>query len=89
MKVEVTTRYREGVKDIAGSTVQRVLSKELGFPEVKEVWIGDLFELEYPDELGIEYAHEMCKKKLVNLVLFDYNIRIVEEFGEGMKRDVS
>lgn len=86
MKVEVTTRYREGVKDIAGSTVQRVLSQELGFPAVKEVWIGDLFELEYPDEFGLDYAHEMCKKKLVNTVLFDYNIRIVNEFGEGFQK---
>ena len=85
MKVEVTTRYRDGVKGIAGSTVQRVLSQDLGFPAVKEVWIGDLFELEYPDELGLEYAHEMCKKELVNMVLFNYNIRIVEEFGEGLQ----
>ena len=74
MKVEVTTRYRDGVKDIAGSTVQRVLSQDLGFPSVKEVWIGDLFELEYPDELGLEYAHEMCKKKLVNMVLLPEKI---------------
>ena len=48
-------------------------------------WVGDLFEFEYPDELGLEYVHEMCKKELVNMVLFNYNIRIVEEFGEGLQ----
>lgn len=84
MKVEVTTRYRPGVKDIQGMTVSRVLSEDLGFPEVKDVWIGQLYHLEYPDEKGIEYAKEMCERQLVNTVLYDYKIRVVEEFGEGM-----
>jgi|TARA_B110000467_G_scaffold152394_1_gene161681 phosphoribosylformylglycinamidine synthase PurS subunit len=86
MRVEITTRYRPGVKDIQGMTVQSVFSRDLGYPEVSEVWIGQLYELEYPDHLGVEYADSMCKKQLVNTVLYEYKIKIVDEFGEGFIR---
>ena len=83
MKVEITSRYRDGVLDNAGACVTRILNKDLDFPDVNYITFGKVWQIEYPDHLGVEYA-ERIATDIVNTVLYTFKIRVVKEFGEGM-----
>ena len=83
MKVEITSRYKDGVRDNEGVCVTRILQEDLGFPEVNYITFGKVWQFEYPDHLGVEYAERLADD-LVNTVLYNFKIRVVKEFGEGM-----
>ena len=73
MEFKVTTKLREGIKDIEGNAIEQKLNQDDW--HVKDVKVGQVFYLEAP----YEEINELCKQVLVNTLLYDYEIR--NEFG--------
>ena len=72
MKFKVTTKLREGIKDIEGDAIKQQLNQDDWL--VKNVQVGQVFYLEAP------YAEvsKLCKQVLVNTLLYDYEIRSLD-----------
>ena len=72
MKFKVTTKLREGIKDIEGDAIKQQLNQADW--HVKDVKVGQVFYLEAP------YAEvsKLCKQVLVNTMLYDYEIRSMD-----------
>jgi phosphoribosylformylglycinamidine synthase len=72
----VVVTLKQSVLDPQGQAVSRALGT-LGFPEVKEVRLGKIVELEL-DETDPRKARErlaqMCEKLLANTVIEEYRI---------------
>ena len=73
MKFKVTTKLREGIKDIEGDAIKQQLNQADW--HVKDVKVGQVFYLEAP----IAEISKLCKQVIVNTLLYDYEIR--NEFG--------
>jgi|TARA_Y100001949_G_C15908756_1_gene295916 phosphoribosylformylglycinamidine (FGAM) synthase PurS component len=73
MKFKVTTKLREGIKDIEGDAIEQKLNQDDW--HVKNVKVGQVFYLEAP----VAEANKLCKQVLVNTLLYDYELR--NEFG--------
>ena len=73
MKFKVTTKLREGIKDIEGDAIEQKLNQDDW--HVKNVKVGQVFYLEVP----VAEANKLCKQVLVNTLLYDYELR--NEFG--------
>ena len=68
MKFKVTTKLREGIKDIQGDVIEQKLNQDDW--HVEDVKVGQVFYLEAP----YEEINELCKQVLVNTLLYDYEI---------------
>ena len=73
MKFKVTTKLREGIKDIEGDAIEQKLNQDDW--HVKNVKVGQVFYLEAP----VAEANKLCNQVLVNTLLYDYELR--NEFG--------
>jgi len=72
MKFKVTTKLREGIKDIEGDDIKQKLNQDDW--HVKDVKVGQVFYLEAP----YKEIKELCKQVLVNTLLYDYEIRSLD-----------
>ena len=72
MKFKVTTKLRDGMKDIEGETIEQKLNQDDW--HVKDVKVGQVFYLEAP----YKEIKELCKQVLVNTLLYDYEIRSLD-----------
>jgi phosphoribosylformylglycinamidine (FGAM) synthase PurS component len=73
MKFKVTTKLREGIKDIEGDAIEQKLNQDDW--HVKNVKVGQVFYLEAP----VAEVSKLCKQVLVNTLLYDYEI--ISEYG--------
>jgi len=83
MRSRVLIRLKPGILDAQGASVRRAL-EGLGFPEVVDVRVGKVIDLDL-DGLDREAARrridEMCARLLVNPVIEDFTI---EMGGDGL-----
>ena len=74
--VRVFITLKPSLLDSAGRTVAGSLQK-LGFPEVEDVRIGKMIELQVPS-FEAKRIREMCDRLLANPVIEDYRFEVVE-----------
>ena len=72
-KFKVTTKLRNGIKDIQGDAIEKTLNQDDWF--VKNVQVGQVFYLEAP----YTAINELCEQVLVNTLLYDYKIEDVND----------
>ena len=84
MKARIVVRLRPGILDPQGTTIRKAL-EGLGFPEVRDLRVGRLLELQL-DETDRTRARarldEMCRRLLANPVIEDYAC----ELDDGAER---
>ena len=71
----VTVRYKDGVLDPQGATIQRALV-DLGMAEIQEVRTGRTFELMLSPDATRESVEQACKTLLANPVIESYEIEM-------------
>jgi phosphoribosylformylglycinamidine synthase PurS subunit len=71
----VTVRYKEGVLDPQGSTIQRALSN-LGFSQIESVRTGRTFELALALGATRETVEKACRALLANPVIETFEIEM-------------
>lgn len=74
-KAVVTVRYKAGVLDPQGSTIQQALA-DLGMKEIESVRTGRRFELELAEGATRETVERACRTLLSNPVIEDYEIEM-------------
>ena len=74
-KAIVTVRYKPGVLDPQGATIQRALT-DLGMEEIKEVHTGRRFELALAPGATRETVERACRTLLANPVIETYDIEM-------------
>ena len=72
-KFKITTKLRDGIKDIQGDAIEQKLNQDDWF--VKNVQVGQVFYLEAP----YTSINELCEQVLVNTLLYDYKIEDVND----------
>lgn len=88
MRARVLVRLKEGILDVQGTSVRRALLG-LGFPEVRELRVGKVLELELSDTdpaTARRRVEEMCAKLLANPVMEDFSVEMLEEGGAALAR---
>ncbi len=79
MKARVLVRLKPSILDAPGASVKRAL-EGLGFPEVQDVRVGKVLDLELAG-LSAEQAHkrieEMCARLLANPVIEDFTVEVL------------
>ena len=76
MKARVVVTLKKSVLDPQGLAVGRALGS-LGFPEVKDVRLGKIIELEIDGQDPAEArkrVEQMCEKLLANTVIEEYRV---------------
>jgi phosphoribosylformylglycinamidine synthase PurS subunit len=76
MKARVVVTLKKSVLDPQGQAVSRALGT-LGFPEVKEVRLGKIIELDLDAKDAAEAkarVEQMCEKLLANTVIEEYRV---------------
>ncbi|PWU23903.1 MAG: phosphoribosylformylglycinamidine synthase [Candidatus Rokuibacteriota bacterium] len=80
MKARVLIRLKQSILDAQGASVKRAL-EGLGFPEVRDVRVGKVVDLDLDGE-GADTARrridEMCARLLVNPVIEDFIVEVGE-----------
>ena len=78
MKARVLVRLKEGILDVQGTTVKRALTG-LGFPEVRDVRVGKVVEVDVEGDSVEATARirEMCAKLFANPVTEDFTVEIL------------
>ena len=79
-KFKITTKLRNGIKDIEGETIEQKLKHD-GW-SVKDVKVGQVFYLQSTNPHITDnrhYIEELCEKILVNTLLYDFEIEDVNE----------
>lgn len=71
----VTVRYKEGVLDPQGTTIQRALS-DLGFSAIESVRTGRTFELALAEGATRETVEKACRALLANPVIETFDIEM-------------
>jgi len=78
MKARVLIRLKQSILDAQGASVKRAL-EGLGFPEVRDVRVGKVLDLDL-DGLDGETARrridDMCARLLVNPVIEEVSVEI-------------
>lgn len=74
-KAIVTVRYKDGVLDPQGATIQRALS-DLGMDGIQGVRTGRTFELSLSDGTTRELVERACRALLANPVIESYDIEM-------------
>tara|TARA_Y100001949_G_scaffold23775_1_gene17123 strand:+ start:585 stop:809 length:225 start_codon:yes stop_codon:yes gene_type:complete len=72
-KFKITTKLREGIKDIQGDAIEQKLNQN-DWP-VKNVQVGQVFYFNAPHHK----IKELCETILVNTLLYDYEIEDVND----------
>ncbi|HLF48557.1 MAG TPA: phosphoribosylformylglycinamidine synthase subunit PurS [Methylomirabilota bacterium] len=79
MKARVLVRLKPSILDAQGASVKRAL-EGLGFPEVQDVRVGKVLDLELSG-LSAEQARtrieEMCARLLANPVIEDFTVEVL------------
>ena len=70
-KFKITTKLRNGIKDIQGDAIEQKLNQDDWL--VKNVQVGQVFYLEAP----YTAINELCEQVLVNTLLYDYEVEDV------------
>lgn len=77
MKWIITSLLREGVKGTEEEVVGNAL-KQLGYNEIKSCKMGKLVILtlkdDQPEDVQREKVVEMCKKQIINTILYDFKV---------------
>lgn len=74
-KAVVTVRYKPGVLDPQGSTIQQALV-DLGMADIESVRTGRTFELELAPDATRESVERACRTLLANPVIEDFEIEM-------------
>ena len=80
MKFKVTTKLRDGIKDIEGDTIEQKLKQD-GW-SVENIKVGQVFYLHTTNPHITDnhhYIQELSEKILVNTLLYDFEIEDVDE----------
>ncbi|WP_026478912.1 phosphoribosylformylglycinamidine synthase subunit PurS [Alkaliphilus transvaalensis] len=78
MKAKVYVTLKKSIADPQGTAIQGAL-KKIGYPNIEEVRIGKLIELdlgEVSQETAAQQVKEMCEKLLANTVIEDYRFEL-------------
>jgi phosphoribosylformylglycinamidine synthase PurS subunit len=71
----VTVRYKDGVLDPQGTTIQRALA-DLGFADIETVRTGRTFELALAPGATLETVEKACRALLANPVIETYSVEM-------------
>ena len=74
-KAIVTVRYKDGVLDPQGATIQRALS-DLGMTDIRDVKTGRTFELSLSSGATRDLVEKACRALLANPVIESYEIEM-------------
>ena len=74
-RARVTVRYKPGVLDPQGATIQRALA-DLGMSGIREVRTGRTFELELDNGVSRDTVERACQALLANPVIESYEIEM-------------
>jgi phosphoribosylformylglycinamidine synthase len=78
VRARVFVRLRPGILDPQGQTIRKAL-EGLGFPEVKDLRVGRIMELEL-EETDAARARarleDMCRRLLANPVVEEYSVEV-------------
>lgn len=72
-KFKITTKLREGIKDIQGETISTTLNANDW--HVENMKVGQVFYFDAPHHK----IKELCETILVNTLLYDYEIEDVND----------
>ena len=75
MKARVTVSLKPGVLDPQGRAIQHAL-EGLGFPDVAEVRVGKVIELDVADGTTEDQVADMARKLLANTVIENFKIEL-------------
>jgi phosphoribosylformylglycinamidine synthase PurS subunit len=79
LKARVLVRLKQSILDAQGASVKRAL-EGLGFPEVQDVRVGKVLDLELAgvsaDQAG-KRIEEMCGRLLANPVIEDFTVEVL------------
>jgi phosphoribosylformylglycinamidine synthase subunit PurS len=79
VKARVLIRLKASILDAQGASVRRALDG-LGFPEVHDVRVGKVLDLDLDGEsreAARRRLEEMCARLLVNPVIEDFSVEIL------------
>jgi phosphoribosylformylglycinamidine synthase len=76
-KAKVIVRYKAGVLDPQGATIQRALA-DLGMDGIRQVKTGRTFELELDPGATRDTVERACRTLLANPVIETYEIEMPE-----------
>lgn len=79
MKARVLVRLKQGILDAQGASVKRAL-EGLGFPEVQDVRVGKVLDLELAGASADQARtriEEMCARLLANPVIEDFTVEVL------------
>lgn len=71
----VTVRYKDGVLDPQGTTIQRALS-DLGFSHIESVRTGRTFDLALAEGATRDTVEKACRALLANPVIETFEIEM-------------
>jgi phosphoribosylformylglycinamidine synthase PurS subunit len=79
LRARVLVRLKPSILDAQGASVKRALAG-LGFPEVQDVRVGKVLDLEL-DGVSADQARkrieEMCARLLANPVIEDFSVEVL------------
>ena len=78
MKARVLVRLKLGILDAQGASIKRAL-EGLGFPEIREVRVGKVLDLDLDGvdgPGGRRRIEEMCARLLVNPVIEEFAVEM-------------
>ncbi len=82
MRWKITSLLREGVKGTEEEVVGNAL-KQLGYTEIKSCKMGQLVILtlkdDTPEAVQRDKVIEMCKKQIINTILYDFKVEPYDE----------
>ncbi len=79
MKARILVRLKQSILDAQGASVKRAL-EGLGFPEVQDVRVGKVLDLEVAGisaEQARKRIEEMCGRLLANPVIEDFTVEVL------------
>ena len=72
-KVTIQTKLRSGIKDVEGETILNSVGKDL---KITHISVGDIYYLEIENDADVD---EIAKKLFVNELLYDYEVKYVDQ----------
>ena len=74
-KYKISTKLRDGIKDIEGETIERKLKQNDWV--VEDIKVGQVFYIETKNLH--HYVRQLCEEILVNTLLYDFEIEDVDK----------
>ena len=81
MRAKIYIRYKDGILDPQGTTVQHALNS-MGYDAINDVSVGKYIEINFsniPKEEAEKITDESCRKLLANPNTESYKFEIVED----------